>query len=516
MRKRYLYLVAVLGLLVVIGVAAYLFSDGAGPKTSYRFAKLERGPLTATVSATGTLNPVVSVQVGSQVSGQVKEIYVDYNSEVKKDQVIARIDPESFKLRVNQAQADLESARATVLTQLANVTALQSEVSRARVTLADAERDFKRNEQLVEKKFVSEAVRDKAQAAFEAAREQLKTAEAQLEVGRAQVRNVQALVKQREAQLSQAMVDLDRTSIRAPVDGIVISRSVDAGQTVAASLQAPTLFLIAKNLTDMQVETSIDESEVGRVQLGQEASFTVDSFPGRTFSGKVTQLRKAPQVVQNVVTYIAVISAANPDLALVPGMTANVRLVVDRRDNALKVPNAALRFRPPGAGGAAKDAAKTGGAPAKGGQGGQALRERLTKELNLNAEQQAKLEEIMRASRQKIQGIAADNPEERRKQVARLRAESRVEIAAMLNEEQKARYEEIVSEGRRATRGQVWILDENGRPKSVNVRLGLSDGTHTELVGGALKEGAEIIVASGAAAGKSPAKKGGGSPRMAF
>jgi HlyD family secretion protein len=192
---------------------------------------------------------------------------------------------------------------------------------------------------------------------------------------------------------------------------------------------------------------------------------------------------------------------------------------VDRRDNALKIPNAALRFRPAGAGGANKDAAKTsgsGGAPAKGGQGGQALRERLTKELKLNAEQQAKLEEIQRATREKIQAIAANSPEERRKQAARLRAESRVQIAAMLNEEQKARYEEIVSEGRRATRGQVWILDENGKPKSVNVRLGLSDGTHTELVGGTLKEGAEIIVASGAAAGKAPAQKGGGSPRMAF
>ena len=346
----------------------------------------------------------------------------------------------------------------------------------------------------------------------------MKTAEAQLEVGNAQVRNVEALVKQRAAQLAQAKVDLDRTAIRAPVDGVVISRSVDAGQTVAASLQAPTLFLIARNLTDMQVETSIDESEVGRVRLGQEATFTVDSFPGRTFNGKVTQVRKAPQVVQNVVSYIAVISAANPDLSLVPGMTANVRLVVDRRENALKIPNAALRFRPAGAGGPAKDAVKSGSggsAPSKGGQG-QALRERLTKELNLSAEQQAKLEEIQRATREKIQAISANSPEERKKQAGRLRAESRVQIAAMLNEEQKARYEEIVSEGRRATRGQVWVLDEKGKPKSVNVRLGLSDGTHTEIIGGTLKEGAEVIVASGEPARKNATKNSGGSPRMAF
>jgi len=283
------------GAAIALGVAgaAYWYFSGKQAPQGFRLAKIERGNLVAAVSATGTLNPVVSVQVGSQVSGQIKEIFVDYNSVVKQGDVIARIDPESFALRVNQAMGDLEAGRATAMTQRANVAALQAEVSRAEVALAETERDFKRNQMLVGKGFVSQAVLEKSQSAVAIAREQVKTAQAQRAVGDAQVRNGEALVKQRESQLAQAKVDLERTTIRAPVDGIVISRSVDAGQTVAASLQAPTLFLIARNLTDMQVEASIDESEIGRIAIGQEATFTVDSFPGRTFRGKITQVRKA-------------------------------------------------------------------------------------------------------------------------------------------------------------------------------------------------------------------------------
>lgn len=502
------------------GAAAYAWWGAGGAAPNYRFAKVERGGVTAAISATGTLNPVVSVQVGSQVSGQVKEIYVDYNSAVKKGQIIARIDPDTFSLRVNQAMADVEAARATVLTQRANVVALQAEVSRAKVNFAEAGRDFERNKSLFEKNFVSAAVRDKAQATFEAAREQVNTAQAQREVGQAQVRNVEALVKQREAQLEQAKVDLERTAIRAPVDGIVISRNVDAGQTVAASLQAPTLFLIAQNLSDMQVDTSIDESEVGRVQVGQEAAFTVDSFPGRTFSGKVVQVRKAAQVVQNVVTYIAVISAPNPDLILVPGMTANVRVVVDNRENVLKVPNAALRFRPAGAPDAPKGAPKDAGKQQAGGEGGtgaKGIRERLTKELNLDAEQQAKLEAIQRETGQKIKAVTVEGPDERRRQVQRLRAESREKISAMLREDQRTRYKEYLAEqqGRAATQGRVYMADASGKLNAVNLRLGLTDGSFTEVVGSELAEGSQVAVGA-AEPGKASAGQRTGGPRFGF
>lgn len=514
------------------GVAAVVLLGGLGwwqfgreaEQPVFRSVKLENGSLVAAVSATGTLNPVTSVQVGSQVSGQIKEIFVDYNSAVKKGDLIARIDPESFTLRVNQAMADLEAARATALTQRANVAALQAEVSRAEVALAEAERNLKRNQMLVEKGFVSQAALETSQSAAAIAREQVKTAQAQRAVGEAQVKNGEALVRQRESQLAQARVDLERTSIRAPVDGIVISRAVDAGQTVAASLQAPTLFLIARNLTDMQVEASIDEAEIGRVAIGQDVTFTVDSFPGRSFSGKITQVRKAAQVVQNVVTYIAVISAPNPDMTLLPGMTTNVRIVTARREDVLRVPNAALRFRPPGVADPAKsekseraeksDKGEKSERAEKGGDRGAALRERLTRELKLTTEQQQKLEAIQRETGQKIAAIGADNPADRKKEMARLRAESRARIAEILDQEQRKQYEAIVAEqsGRTASRGRVWLLDADGKPKSVALRLGVTDGSFTEVLGSELKAGDEVLI--GTATGAAAAAKGSNAPRF--
>ena len=516
MSKRSLLLIGLLLLLAGAGVA-YAIWGSLRPAPEYRLAKVERGSITAAVSATGTLSPVVSVQVGSQISGQIKELYADYNSPVKKGQIIAQIDPDSIALRVNQAMADLEAARATVLTQRANVAALQAEVSRAKVTLADAQREFARNRTLAEKNFISTAVLEKSQAAHDTAREQVKIAEAQLAVARAQVHNVEALVKQREAQLAQARVDLSRTSIRAPVDGIVVKKSVEPGQTVAASLQAPELFVIAQDLREMQVETSIDEAEVGRIRVGQSATFTVDSFPGRTFHGNVSQVRKAAQVVQNVVTYIAVITTSNPDLILFPGMTANVRIVVDSRENVLKVANGALRFRPPGAfearepvRAAAIDEEKGGGRRVA-----QAARERLTQALDLNTEQQAKVEAILNETRDRIRTLETEDLNARRKHVERLRAESRARIAEILTPEQRSRYEAMTAPrtGRGTASGRVWIVDESGQPVPIDVRLGLSDGSYTEIRAGELSEGAQVIIGM-ATAQKSRAQ--GGGPRFGF
>ena len=518
MSKRSLLVIGLLLLFAAAGVA-YALWGSLRPAPGYRLAKVERGTITATVSATGTLTPVVSVQVGSQVSGQIKALFADYNSPVKKGQLIAQIDPDSIALRVNQAMADLEAARATVLTQRANVAALQAEVSRAKVSLADARRELERNRMLSEKNFISTAVLEKSQATFDVAQEQVKIAQAQLAVADAQVRNVEALVKQREAQLAQARVDLDRTSIRAPVDGIVVKKSVEPGQTVAASLQAPELFVIAQDLREMQVETSIDEAEVGRIRVGQSATFTVDSFPGRTFQGTVSQVRKAAQVVQNVVTYIAVITTSNPDLSLFPGMTANVRIVVDTRDNVLKLPNAALRFRPAGVIDVrepVRAAVADQGDKGAGRQAGQAARERLVKELELDAEQQAKLEAIFSDTRDRIRALAMEDRNERRKQVERLRAESRVRIADMLNPEQRARYEAMGAArlARGSTSGRVWVVNDSGLPKAVNVRLGLSDGSYTELVSSEFSDGVPVIVGMAAAEKGRPAPAAG--PRFGF
>jgi HlyD family secretion protein len=415
-----------------------------------------------------------------------------------------------------------------VLTQRANVAALQAEVSRAKVVLADAERELQRNKTLHEKNFVAAAALDKSEFNFRNAQELVKTAEAQRAVGESQVRNVEALVKQRDSQLSQARVDLDRTTIRAPVDGTVIKKSVEPGQTVAASLQAPELFVIAEDLRRMQVDASIDEAEVGRVHEGQEATFTVDSFPGRTFRGTVGQVRKAALVVQNVVTYTAVIATSNPNLDLFPGMTANVRIVVDSRDKALKLPNAALRFRPAGAAdvreaSGTRDAADVPALEAdtkKGGRGGatgDVLRERLTKELELTAAQQARLEEIQRATREQIRAIDTQDAGERARQLQRVRAESRARIAEMLSPEQRARYEQMAASRARTGRtssGRVWVLDDTGRPTAVDVRIGLTDGMYSEIVGGAVQEGTQVIVGLQADAKARTQAKGG--PRFGF
>lgn len=508
-----------LGLAVVAALGAggwyWLETRDGNGEVKYRLAKVERGPLAAVVVASGTLNAVTTVQVGSQISGQVKEIYADFNTPVKKDQVIARIDPATFELRVNQARADLDAAEGAVAVARSGLAAQQAELGRVKVTLVDAQRDVERKKQLVDKKFISAAELDKAQVVLDAMREQLKAVEAQIKVGEAQVASARAAVKQRESLLKQAQVDLERTIIRAPVDGTVILRNVDAGQTVAASLQAPVLFTIARDLRDMQVEAAIDEADVGRLRVGMPARFAVDAFPRRNFTGEIRQIRKSPQNVQNVVSYTVVISAANPDLALLPGMTANVRVAVESRASTLKVPNAALRFRPAGA----LEARAPNDTPPQqaGGQAVQEFRGRIQQDLRPTEAQRAQLDEIFSESRQKfarVRDMKGDG--NRRKEVERIRAETNTRIAEILTPEQRPAWERLLAEsGTRGptTAGRVYVL-EDGAPKPVEVRLGLSDGMSTEVVSG-LDENAEVIVGTGDARASAPAPSGG-LPRMRF
>jgi HlyD family secretion protein len=338
-----------LGAAVVVAASAGAWWMGGrgAPAATYRTAPVERGPLQAMVSAAGTVMAVAQVQVSSQVSGQIMEVLADFNSEVKRGQLIARLDPKSFEYRVQQAGADLEAARAAVLTAQANALSAGASAARAGVELQQAERDLVRNRDLVAQGFLSPAELERTQSTVNTLREALKVTQAQQNVAQAQTRNAEATVRQREAQLAQAKVDLERTQIRSPVDGIVIKRSIELGQTVAASLQAPELFVIARNLDDMQVEVPIDEADIGRVQPGQKASFTVDAFPGRTYEGQVRQVRKSATNTQNVITYTVVVSFSQQGGQLLPGMTANVRVVTDTRDDVLKVPNAALRVRLP-------------------------------------------------------------------------------------------------------------------------------------------------------------------------
>jgi len=514
----------------------------------FRSARIERGPIVATVSATGTLAATVQVQVSSQVSGQIREVLADFNAEVRKGQVIARLDPEIHEYRVRQAEADLEAARAQVGVQQATLAARRSDLSRATINLEEARRDLERKVELVARNFIAPAERDRAAAVARALEQEVASARAQVELVQAQIQNVRAIVQQREAQLASARVDLGRTVIRAPVDGVVIKRSIEPGQTVAASFAAPELFLIAQDLRDMQVEVSIDEAEVSRLRAGQKVSFTVDAFPGRRFEGTVRQVRKAAQNVQNVITYTAVVSAANESLVLVPGMTANVRIVTDTRDDVLKVPNAALRFRPPGFTDAPKAAwlqapagpaavpwvvpvlallpsaqaqAPAAGAGAGGAGGLQVFRERLVRELSLDEAQRTQLDGIFAAMRDRFAAVR-DAPEAGRTRLAeRNRAELRVRINDILNDGQRRQYAEILAEtsGRAVTRGRVFVSGPDGRPVPVGLRLGLSDGAFTEVVavldGARLQEGDRVLVGTAAARGApGPATPAGRPPGL--
>ncbi len=533
-------------LLLVLAAAGGGFAwwwNGRVPEVSYRSAKIERGPLQSTVSASGQVNPVTQVSVGTQVSGQIKELYVDFNSEVKAGQLIARIDPETFEYRVRQSQADLDSAQAAVLTAQANAASARAGISRARVDLTEAQRDLERKRMLVERQFIAQSEADKAQALVNTSTESLRAAEAQEGVAQAQVKSAQAGVAQRQAALAQARIDLERTRIVSPVNGIVIKRTIEKGQTVAASLQAPELFVIAQNLRDMQVEASIDESDIGRIRTGQKASFTVDAFPGQSFEGEIRQVRKAAQSVANVVTYVAVVAFSNSTGRLLPGMTANVRVVTDARESVLKVPNAALRVRIAGVEPAARAASgasaassasaaagsASGGAGGAGGPGGFGAeqRQRLVEELKLDAAQAAKLDAIYAEMRPRFMQLRELPPEERARARERLSAEIRARIGDQLKPEQKTRYTTLVAEAanRTVTRGRIYLLGEDGKPRAYNVRLGISDGTMTELLvapgspeAAVLREGALVITGVGgagaSATGGAPGRPSG--PRMGF
>ncbi|UCH18927.1 MAG: HlyD family secretion protein [Burkholderiales bacterium] len=520
-------------LLVLASVAGWWWLQRSDASASiYRTAKIVRGALQAAVSATGTVTPVAQVQVSSQVSGQIRDLFVDFNSEVKQGQLIAQLDPQTFEYRVRQAEADVEASRASVLTAQANVQSALAQLSRARVDLADAQRDLDRKQDLLARNFISPAEIDTARSKVDALTEATKAADAQVAVARAQAGNAEATVRQRQAQLSQARVDLGRTDIRSPVDGIVIKRSIEIGQTVAASLQAPELFVIARNLQDMQVEAAIDEADISRVRVGQAVPFTIDAFPGRTFDGSVRQVRKAATSTQNVVTYTVVVGFANPGSLLLPGMTANVRIITDTRDSVLKVPNAALRVRiagvePPPAASAPLTPPPADVPPgtAPGGAGGRGgamaeLRNRLLAELQLSAAQTEQIEAVFAANRARLAQLRNLPEDERPKARERMLANLRAQIGEQLTPEQRSHYQALLAElgGRQTTRGRLYLVDEGGRPKAVDVRLGITDGTTTEIVVPAgspaaalLKEGAEVITAVLGAQ-----RANSGMPRMRF
>ena len=313
------------------GAGAYYMRKGGG-ELQVNTAPVTRGEIIDTVGSTGTVQAVTTVQVGSQVSGNISWLGADFNSIVKKGQVVARLDPSLFQAQVDQARANLVKAQA-------DVTKSQADVDRAKVQVVDAEQKFTRAKELSAKGLVTQADLDSAKVAVDSAQSSLQSSQASMNSSR-------ATVVQSQANLSQSQVNLDHCTIEAPIDGIVVQRSVDVGQTVAASMQAPTLFIIAADLTKMQVNANIDEADIGRIRPNQNVTFRVDAYPGEEFQGSVSQVRLQPVVVQNVTTYATIINVPNVDLKLKPGMTANLRVQIARRPDVLRLSNAALRFRP--------------------------------------------------------------------------------------------------------------------------------------------------------------------------
>ena len=417
-RKKYLIGMVIIVLILAVGFFLRQLSGQNGSNQKFRLAKVERGEVNLVVTATGTINPVINVLVGSQASGTIKALYADFNSQVKEGQVIAQIDPAIFEAQVEQGRASVLNAQANVLNAQANLENAKANLTKADVAVFDAKRTLDRNQPLLEKKIIAQATLDTAQTNYDTTVAQRDVAKAQMESAKSQIESFKAQVEQTKAALRVAETNLRYTTIRSPVNGTVISRNVDVGQTVAASLQAPTLFTIAKNLAEMQVDSNVSEADVGRIAVGQDATFTVDAYPERIFHGKVSEVRNAPIIVQNVVTYDVVILVGNKDLKLKPGMTANVSVMIAHRNGALKIPNAALRFRPV----SAKMESGKSGPPQKAGE--------------------------------------------------------RVKPG----------------EGDQGRPGRVWVLSPERKPAPISITLGITDGTSSEVIGGNLQEGGEVIV----------------------
>lgn len=497
-------------LALVIAAIAALALRPKEPKDPYRTGAVERGAITRSVSASGTLQALEQVEVGSQISGLVERVLVDFNDPVRRGQTLAVIDPQTYRSRVAQSQADID----------AGVAALRQ----AEATLANAEADHRRKKELVDRGFYAPSVLDQATAALRSAR--------------AGVAAARARIAQSQAQLRSQQVDLGRTTIVSPIDGIVIDRKIEPGQTVAASFQAPVLFTIARDLSRLEVKISVDEADVGQVQEGQAVRFTVDAFPEDTFQGLVTEVRKQPTTEQNVVAYTVIAEADNPRGRLLPGMTANADIIIETRPNVVKVPAAALRWTPPQDG-----APAVGGPPAMGGGvvvgggpgfrpgGGQGNGQRLAvgaqvaDQLDLNAAQRKQWDAISTEMREKIRAAMASSGGDRaavRETLTRIRNEAFAKIEPSLDAGQKAKLAALRATlaagggagGMRA--GVVYVL-KDGKPSAVPVRVGATDGTSTEVASPQLKVGDEVIVGGGPKAkvqARTPLSGGGGQTRV--
>jgi HlyD family secretion protein len=497
-RKKSIAPSLLLGIAVaaILGGGAWWWTarQSGAAESAYRTATIERGDIRVAISATGTLSAISTVTVGSQISGQVTDVLVDYNSEVKKGEVLARIDPSTYEAQIEQGNAQIANAQASL--------------KQAQATLANAELDYARKADLGRQKLVAQSDVDLARAARDQAR--------------AQVNAAQASIRQQTASTQTTRVNLDRTVIRSPVDGVVLTRTIEPGQTVAASLQAPELFTIAEDLSKMKIELAVDEADIGQVKVGQAVSFTVDAFADRQFRGQVQQVRLSATTTSNVVTYPVVVSVDNSDGTLLPGLTVNAEIEVSKRDDILKVSNAALRYKPTGEAANATAAAQAPqGGQGRGGGIGEDLA-RVAGTLQLKPDQQAAFDAALTALRERQAARMAQAQQrsgasmfgagprpggnagggggggggamqaQMRQRMAERMQQDFAPFRATLDDTQKQRWDAELRALLGAKRAPIYAL-VNGKPEMVQVRIGASDGTSTE-VSGAVKEGDVVVV----------------------
>ncbi|MBC6981846.1 efflux RND transporter periplasmic adaptor subunit [Caulobacter sp. 17J80-11] len=493
--RRLLWLggLAALALIVLFGALGLGRKSDAAP---YRTESVTRGDLTRTVSASGSLEALVTVQVGSQLSGQVEQVLVDFNDRVKRGQTLAILDPSTYQSRLAQGRAEVKAADAQVAQQRAALAQTQADV-------AVAQAAFNRTKALADKGIAAQAALDQADA-------ELKRARAAVGSAQAAIGAQAARVNQSQAALDATRVDLERTRVVAPIDGIVVDRQIEPGQTVAASLQAPTLFVLAQDLSRVQAKILVDEADIGQVREGQAVRFTVDAYPDETFRGVVTQVRKQPQTEQNVVAYVVLAQADNPNGKLLPGMTANADIVIERRTDVLKVPTTALRFTPADAQGGQKT--RQGGLLPMGGpaadrnpRGGGMNADRVSEALELDVKQKAQVAPILTEARSKAQAASGD----RRTAMREAMNAAFDKIRPLLRPDQIEKLEALRSRtASGGQRGVVWVLRDD-KPVAVPVRIGGSDGTSTEVLGGQLKVGDQVITGGGPRPKAQAALRGG-------
>lgn len=470
--------IAVVAIVIISGVVFWMNS---GKNTTQGGQTIETtvidsGDIIRTVASSGSVRPLITVEVGSQISGQIAEILVDFNSQVSKNQLLAVIDPQTFETRVLQSKADFRVASSNVIVQQANI-------DRAKANLRRARLEYERASPLAEQGTLSIAELDTALATYESAKADLTMAEAQLD-------NAMAAKDQREASLKSAQIDLDRTKIRSPIDGVVIERAVDQGQTVAASLSSPILFNIAQDLNEIQIEANVDEADIGNVKNGDEVTFTVDAFPDMEFSGQVKQVRLAPNETNNVVTYTVIITAKNPGRKLLPGMTAIVEIVTGKSENVLRIANEAIRFKPASDSELAKkaSAADAGGNQRRGGPDIEQLKSSIGLDDNQAQTIQKEIAVIFGSMRTQFQAAAAEGGD-----MSAIRQQVSQSINAVfrqnLSDEQFAKYQEIRRQSAGSRSGQIWVQSDDGEISPLRVRFGISDDTHTQLISKDLKEG---------------------------